>query len=194
MMTDAEDLWTGEWLNPPERVSVGPDGALTATTRDRTDFWQATWYGFRRDDGHALLRSVPEEFSATLTFRGGYRTLYDQAGLMLRAGSRDWVKFGVEWTDGRAHLSVVGTRDGLSDWSAVPIELDGALTLRATRVKDALLLQRREGGDWRMVRLLPAPRGKVRVGPYLCSPERAGFEARFETFAVTDPEVRTLHA
>lgn len=115
-----------EWLNPPQDWSVDADGALNSISDDRTDFWQTTFYGFQRDNGHALLRPVEGEFTAQLTFQGHYEHLYDQAGLMMRSGPMDWIKFGVEWTDEAAHLSVVVTREGLSDWSAQPITLDGS--------------------------------------------------------------------
>jgi regulation of enolase protein 1 (concanavalin A-like superfamily) len=79
-----------------------------------------------------------------------------------------------------------------------PIPLRGPIALRATRLRDAVLLQHRAEGDggWAMARLAPMPGGGARagVGPYLCSPERAGFEARFSDFALTEPMVRDLHA
>lgn len=196
---EQNELWHGKWSNVPAASYVDTDGALRATSGDRTDFWQATHYGFRRDDGHALLRSVEGEFTATLRFTGKYETLYDQAGLMLRAGPENWIKFGIEHTDGLPHLSVVATREGLSDWSAQPVELEGPVVLRATLLGDAVLLQSSNdaGQSWSMVRLSPDPsddtaRG-LGVGPYLCSPERAGFEARFLAFEVAEPKVRALH-
>lgn len=185
--------WPGAWTTPPAAARV-EDGTLHATSRDRTDFWQETFYGFRRDDGHALLRPAPEgDFSATLRFDGDYRHLYDQAGLMLRADARRWIKFGIEWTDGAAHLSVVVT-DGRSDWSAQSVALDGPLTIRATRLGEAALLQWRDGAAWRMARLAPVPAGALGVGPCLASPERSGFAARFLLLTVGPSEVSALHA
>ena len=190
---DGPSDWPGEWTSSPAAAHVA-DGTLHVTTQDRTDFWQGTFYGFHRDDGHALLRPAPEgDFSVTLTFDGAYDHLYDQAGLMLRASPTAWIKFGIEWTDGAAHLSVVVT-DGRSDWSAQPVALDGPVTVRATRLGDAALLQWRDGPDYRMARLAPLPDGPLRVGPYCASPERAGFEARFLSVAVGAPEVTALHA
>ncbi|WP_308917791.1 DUF1349 domain-containing protein [Jannaschia sp. LMIT008] len=194
-MTGPDRAWAGTWSNPPAAHSVEDDGILHATSGDRTDFWQGTFYGFRRDDGHALLRDAPDAFEATLRFDGAYRHLYDQAGLMLRVGPRDWIKFGVEHTDGVPHLSVVVTRDGASDWSAQPVALDGPMNVRAIRTGDAVLLRHRTSHDrdWAMARLAPAPAGPVRVGPYLCSPERAGFRAAFHAMTVTVPEAVDLH-
>ena len=188
----------GTWLNPPPDWSIDAGGILHATSGDRTDFWQDTHYGFRRDDGHTLLHPVQGGFTASLTFEGDYDALYDQAGLMMRAGTGAWIKFGIEKTDGIAHLSVVATYGGRSDWSAQPVALDGPVMLRATRLGDAMLMQWSpdRGQTWAMVRLAPVPMvdaADLRVGPYLCAPERSGFTARFLAFAVQEPVVAGLH-
>lgn len=59
-------------------------------------------------------------------------------GLMLRVDERNWVKTGVEFTDGLARLSCVITRD-FSDWSVIkaPWAAD-AVTLRMTRHDTAI--------------------------------------------------------
>lgn len=182
------------WHSEPPHWSI-EDGRLAATTGDKTDFWRQTYYGFVRDDGHALLVPASGEFTAALAFEGDYRELYDQAGLMLRANAENWIKFGIEWTDGAAHLSCVVTR-GISDWSAQTFELSGPLSLRATRLKDAVLLQyRNRDGAWQMARLAPLAYDfdQLSVGPYLCSPERAGFQAIFHAFEIGPPNVAGLH-
>ena len=182
------------WTSEPPEWSIGTNGTLSARSGPRTDFWRQTHYGFVRDDGHALLASRSGAFTATLTFSGDYHTLYDQAGLMIRFDPQAWIKFGIELTDGQLHLSAVVT-NGASDWSALPIMLDGPLTVRAARFGDAFLLQYQMTDTWCMARLAPFPMDHqtIGVGPYLCSPEREGFEAEFEAFAVTDRLVRGLH-
>ena len=181
------------WLNEPPRWSVdGP--LLTATTGDRTDFWRETFYGFVRDNGHFLHRQVTGDFTAEVTVVGDFDTLYDQSGLMLRVDERTWVKTGIEFTDGLAHVSAVVTRDR-SDWSVVALpEYDGRLALRLTRHGDAVRIQFRRGADWQMLRLayLPIP-DSCHIGVMCCSPERAGFEAMFSDFSVGAPISRELH-
>ncbi|URK86525.1 DUF1349 domain-containing protein [Rhizobium sp. RCAM05350] len=39
---------------------------------------------------------------------------------MLRLDERNWIKCGIEYTDGLMHFSVVVTR-GVSDWSVIPL-------------------------------------------------------------------------
>ncbi|WP_240796352.1 DUF1349 domain-containing protein [Streptomyces sp. RFCAC02] len=182
------------WLNEPPAWSV-ESGLLTATTGERTDFWRETFYGFVRDDGHFHHREVTGDFTARVTLSGDYATLYDQGGLMVRADERTWLKAGVEYTDGVPHVSAVLTR-GHSDWSVLPApDAADRVELRVTRHGDALRVQyRRADGGWQLLRLgyLPLPETCL-VGVMCCSPERAGFTARFTDFAVTAPIPRDLH-
>ncbi|MEO0637722.1 MAG: DUF1349 domain-containing protein [Pseudomonadota bacterium] len=187
------------WLNPPPDWRVTGQAELVAVSGDKTDFWQRTFYGFQRDDGHALLARTNGDFSAQVTVQANFTELYDQCGLMLRVSKERWVKFGVEFTDGETHLSCVAT-DGTSDWSAAPLAINGPLSLRATKLGDAVLCQYRpveqDDAVWRMARLLPFDKqGDVLMaGPYLCSPERAGFEVKFWGFQLTEPQQTQLHA
>jgi regulation of enolase protein 1 (concanavalin A-like superfamily) len=184
------------WLNPPPSAELR-DGALHVRSGDRTDFWQGTYYGFHRDDGHFLYRRRNGDFTAEVTFSGAYQELYDQAGLMVRADSTRWMKCGIEYTDGAKHFSTVVT-NGNSDWSAFRIEHEfEQLSLRVTRNKDALFIQYRTDrvSEWRMARLawLDPSSEEVMVGPAFCSPQRVGFEAVFHEFALTDPVSRDIH-
>ncbi|PJN93056.1 DUF1349 domain-containing protein, partial [Amaricoccus sp. HAR-UPW-R2A-40] len=107
------DLSQGRWVNEPSDWRLDGD-VLLLTTDDRTDFWRETHYGFTRDSGHFLGVPAGESFTATLRVQGEFRSLYDQAGLMIRLDATRWVKTGVEFSDGEAFLSTVVT-DGKSD-------------------------------------------------------------------------------
>jgi regulation of enolase protein 1 (concanavalin A-like superfamily) len=183
------------WLNEPPAWSVAEDGTLAVTTGEKTDFWRETFYGFIRDDGHFYHREVTGDFTAYVTLAGDYETLYDQGGLMVRADERTWLKAGVEYTDGVAHVSAVLTR-GHSDWSVLPApDAADRVSLRVTRHGDAVRVQYlRADGGWQLLRLghLPLP-AACRVGVMCCSPQRAGFTARFTDFRVTGPISRELH-
>jgi regulation of enolase protein 1 (concanavalin A-like superfamily) len=182
-----------QWLNEPPRFEV-TGSVLLVETGERTDFWQDTYYGFRRDSGHFLGRPVEGDFTAEVRFDGGYSALYDQAGLMLRIDAETWVKAGVEYTDGIKHFSVVVTL-GRSDWSVVALpEVDGPVTARLTRHDEAVRVQFLDGRSrWQMARLAPFRRGPAMIGPMCCSPERSGFRAWFEGFSVGPPIERSLH-
>ncbi len=183
-----------EWLNPPPEWSE-ENGILNVVTGDRTDFWQRTHYGFRRDNGHFRFTRVTGDFTARLTFGADYGTLYDQAGLMVRTGPECWMKTGLEYTDGEPHFSVVAT-NAFSDWSVQPLPREALATLTVQVARYADVLQIRfavGGGPLRLARLcrLPLPE-EVMVGPMCCTPERDGLRVRFEQLEIGPPS-RDLH-
>ncbi|MDX8482554.1 DUF1349 domain-containing protein [Mesorhizobium sp. VK24D] len=183
------------WLNEPPRYT-STDNVFRVVTGGETDFWRETFYGFWRDNGHFLYRSVSGDFTAEVTIKGNYEALYDQAGLMMRLGETHWVKAGIEFTDGRMYLSVVVTND-VSDWSlvAVPTSPDG-VRIRLTRHREAARVQYLDPGDnsRKPVRLAYfPPSASVDIGMMCCSPQRAGFEVAFRDFLVGPPISRELH-
>ncbi len=183
------------WLNPPlaERRA---DGTLTVKTRGATDFWQQTFYGFRRSSGHFLHPTVTGDFTASVKFTGRYEALYDQAGLMLRADEIHWAKTGIEYTDGERHLSAVVTNE-FSDWSVLPYRhARDEVSIRVTRHGEAIRIQFEDPGtgQWQMLRLAYLkPAAELQVGVMCCSPEREGFEVTFRDFEISPPIDRALH-
>jgi len=177
-----------DWLNEPPEWDEA-DGVLAVVTGDRTDFWRETHYGFIRDDGHVRHVRATGDFSAEVDFRGDYRELYDQAGLMLRLDARNWIKAGIEFVGRRRMLSVVVTRD-YSDWSTMPFPVAADwLRLRLTRIGGAVHVHwAADGAAFSMLRLAYLPPGSAAlVGPMCCSPQRAGFVAQFRAFELGAP-------
>ncbi|NKJ34024.1 DUF1349 domain-containing protein [Rhizobium sp. SG570] len=190
------DIDNMHWLNAPPMWEVN-QGRLFVRSGNKTDFWQETYYGFHRDDGHFLGASRRGDFTAEVTFVGHYRELYDQAGLMIRHDARHWMKCGIEYTDGAKHFSVVVT-NGNSDWSAFRLDHEfDAMSARVTRNGDALFTQYRTDrmNEWRMARLawFDPTLEEVSIGPAFCSPQREGFEAEFLDFSLNDPLSRDIH-
>lgn len=184
------------WLNEPPNWAA-EDGRLRLATDKATDFWQSTFYGFERDSGHAFLRPVSGDFTAAATIVGKYEELYDQAGVMLRIDARNWIKTGIEFTDGLMHFSVVVTREK-SDWSVVPLhdaKPSDAVHVRLTRHGDAVRVQYAiNGSPWQMARLCPFAADDAQIGVTACSPERGAFEAEFRDISVGPAIDRKLHA
>lgn len=185
------------WLNePPEWRAEGD--SLTLKTGRETDFWNKTFYDFERHDGHFLPHRVAGDFTASVRFQAEWQALYDQAGLMVRVDSANWMKTGIEFTDGQAHFSVVVTRDGWSDWSVLtlPEAAVAGIEVRVTRHGEALRIEFRvPEADWRLARLCHLDMGEaVEVGPMACSPQGGGLEVRFSGFSVAPPIARELHA
>ncbi|WP_115577070.1 DUF1349 domain-containing protein [Xanthomonas campestris] len=192
----ARGVWeTGTWLNPPKVHRVLPGDVLDVVTDKGTDFWRETHYGFTRDSGHLLGIKAPSRFTCQLRIRGKFEQLYDQAGIMVRVNERQWVKAGIELSDGRAMLSSVLT-DGTSDWATGPYEADASdFWMRATIDKGVLRLQvSRDGTYWPLVRLCPFPvADSYLVGPMTCTPEREGLRVQFSDWTLGPVLGKGLH-
>lgn len=184
------------WHNPPPSHTED-GGAVTLTTARDTDYWNNTFYGFKHGNGHFRGTEVTGDFSLELSFSAGYRTLYDQAGAMVFVDENNWLKCGIEFTDGALHFSVVVTRDDQSDWSVMPYAgaPDQQVTLRVTRHEEALRVQvQAPDGAWHLVRLcyLNMPE-TVEAGPMACSPTSEGLAVEFSRIAIGAPISRELH-
>ena len=184
------------WHNAPP-VWEGDEKSLSFETAGATDFWRKTFYGFTRDSGHAFLRPISGDFSASAKFVGSYETLYDQAGLFLRLDEAHWVKAGIEYTDGMMHFSVVVTRE-TSDWSVIPLpdaQRTDEVAVRLSRHGDAVRVQFSiAGAPWQLARLSSFSDQDAEVGVMACSPERAGFRASFREVTVGPAIGRDLHS
>src|SRR5262245_40206045 len=158
------------WLNEPAFWAF-EGGTLKISTDERTDFWRHTFYGFERDNGHALLRPVTADFTASAIVVGKYEHLYDQAGLMLRIDEKNWIKTGIEFTDGLMHFSVVVTRE-VSDWSVVALpeaSPQDEVHIRLTRHGDAVRIQYSlHGRAFQLARLAPFSSADAHVGVMAC--------------------------
>ena len=184
----------GSWLNAPEKYML--DAAqLRVTTDANTDFWRTTAYGYIRDNGHFFGTPVDGDFTAQLHVSAQYAALYDQAGLMVRIDEKNWIKCGVEFSDGQLLLSSVLTQEK-SDWavSIAPAMQEG-FWLRVTVEKGAIRVQySTDGQRWPLLRLAPFPAAaRYLVGPMCCTPERGGLEVVFSQFSHGPAQQKDLH-
>ncbi|MFI6264767.1 DUF1349 domain-containing protein [Micromonospora sp. NPDC051006] len=195
--TDTEPIdWSsGSWLHRPVRADGTPEGHLVVEPAAGSDFWRHTSYGFVHDDGPALLAAFGAGTAVEVSFRLAFTEQFDQAGVLVRTDERNWIKAGVEVSDGQPQLGAVVTRE-VSDWSVAPVpEWAGReVTVRASRSGDALTVRARVAGEpWRLVRLAPlAPDAEVFAGPFCCSPTRGGLAVHFTGWRV-GPADAALH-
>ena len=104
------------WFNEPARYQLG--AGLEIYTNEKTDFWQKTYYGFQRDDGHCLLTSQPGDFSLMSQVEFRPKEKYDQCGLIVRGDRENWIKVSTEYEDEKcSRLGSVVTNLGFSDWA-----------------------------------------------------------------------------
>jgi uncharacterized protein len=185
--------WLMQWLNePPDWKSE--NGRLRVITGARTDFWRVTHYGFVRDNGHFYYQQRAGDFTVQVKVAAEYEALYDQAGIMIRLDSANWIKTGVEYTDPLPHFSAVVTRD-FSDWSVLPADSASPVWLRLTRLGSSVRIQYSiDGHSFSLLRLAYFPESSdIQVGLMCCSPEREGFKVEFSEFRISEPIAKGLH-
>lgn len=173
-----------QWLHEPPTWAQEGD-TLHVTTAPQTDFWRKTHNGAINDNGHLAFEDVSGDFEASVTFSGDYNTLYDQAGLMLRIDSENWLKCGIEFVNERQFVSAVVTRD-TSDWSVVPLAAPPAsLMLRLLRYGATVeVYYTLPGASEEMLRQTSLSDAPAQIGLMCASPTGQGFEARFTGFEV----------
>jgi uncharacterized protein len=186
------------WMHSPSSWRVDANRSRLVIEPDsETDFWQTTHYGFRRDNGHFLHCSVPDQAVVTGRFHSYPAHIYDQAGLMVRFSDTCWLKASVEFEpDHPSHLGAVVTNHGYSDWSLEDFpgagSPHGAISY-SLRVRlegnEALVEYSAEAdGPWRLIRvarLFPEPGARPECGIYACSPQAAGYRAEVEFLRIS---------
>ncbi|WP_026482007.1 DUF1349 domain-containing protein [Agromyces subbeticus] len=188
------DWAAGRWTRDPATARLDGDNLLVGAA-EGSDYWRTTHYGFVHDDGHALLGDWPADAAVEVTFdASSLGTAYDQAGIMLHAGPEQWVKAGLEISDGVLQLGAVVT-NGVSDWSMAPVPewAGGLVTLRASRggvAGDSVVLRARtETSGWRTLRVAPFTAGVTSAGPLVCAPMRGDLEVRFTRWALAPADL-----
>jgi regulation of enolase protein 1 (concanavalin A-like superfamily) len=175
-----------QWHNEPaswQRTA----GVLQVNVDPGTDFWRVTGYGYIRDNGHLYGQVAPGDVDVAAVVRGGFRGQYDQAGLMLRADERVWLKCGVEYYDGRPRLSTVVTV-GYSSWMMADLP-DAApeVGLRLSRRGEAVEIRYEAAGrapELAAMVYLPPDR-EVLAGVMCAAPESEGFTVAFHDLRVS---------
>ena len=136
---NAQSLERMQWFNEPESYTI-KGGTLEMDVPGQTDYWRIAHYGFTVDDGPFLYATYGGEFEAKIKVSGDYKVRFDQAGMMIRQDHENYVKFGIEFVDGKFNISTVVTHH-TSDWSVIKLEKP-VLTLND--LNDAIEI---EGGD-----------------------------------------------
>jgi regulation of enolase protein 1 (concanavalin A-like superfamily) len=169
------------WMNEPASSKIVGE-QIVVRSRAKTDFWQKTFDGYVADNGHFYHLTVPGDFTFTACINGGYATQYDQAGLMVRLDSENWMRCGTELIDGKRFASVVFTRN-YSDGSTMPdLSEKEPIWWRAIRKKDSIeTLCSLNGVQFTSVRMGYFPPNRpVEVGIMCAAPSGPGFESTFK--------------
>ena len=153
-----------EWLNEPASWQR-TDDVLQVNVDPGTDFWRVTGYGYIRDSGHVYGEVLAGDLDVAVRIRGNWSAQYDQAGVMLRADERTWLKTGIEFFEGRPRLSTVLTL-GMSSWTVanLPDDTDD-VALRLSRRGDAVEIRYSTGdGPPDLAALVYLPPGQRAAG------------------------------
>ena len=177
------------WFNKPKQFTFA-DG-LAFHPEPKTDFWQRTHYGFRKDDGHALLKRITGDFTFTTHARFKPVEQYDQCGLYARIDAANWVKMSIEFEgDTPSKLGSVVTNLGYSDWATQDIgRTVTSMYYRLSRKDSDMLLEwSRDGVEWNAMRTthLHASGEEIEMGIYACSPFGQGFSCEFSFIEIRD--------
>ena len=179
-----------QWLNEPASWQR-TGGVLTVSVDPGTDFWCQTGYGYIRDSGHVYGELLAGDLDVSVRIRGTLHTQYDQAGIMLRADERTWLKTGVEFFEGQPRLSTVLTL-GRSSWTvtSLPEDVD-EIVLRVARRGDAVEVRYATGADepaqLAALVFLP-PECEVLAGVMCAAPEGPGFIVTFHDLHVASAD------
>ena len=147
------------------------------------------------DDAPFVYATYGGEFEAKVKISGDYKVRFDQACLMVRIDKENYLKAGIEYVDGKYHLSCVVTHH-TSDWSV--IELDHPVDfvwIKAVRRLDAIeIFYSFDDKNYTLMRnCWMQDNTPVQVGLAAACPDGDGFTARFDDFKVRHlPDQRRL--
>jgi regulation of enolase protein 1 (concanavalin A-like superfamily) len=177
------------WFNEPTVFRLG--NGLEIVTDEKTDFWQRTHYGFRRDDGHCLLTALTGDFSILTRVEFRPQAQYDQCGLIVRVDAENWIKTSTEYEDETvSRLGSVVTNLGYSDWATqdVPSAQQERWYRISKRGSDFLIESSSDGLEWLQMRIahLHEMAAGLAVGVYACSPIGRAFWCRFSALEISE--------
>jgi uncharacterized protein len=195
-LVHALDLSSFRWSHEPRRWKL--DSVLELTTDPDTDYWQRTHYGFQRDNGHFLYTTVEGDFSFTACFTGKQTAQYDQAGLLCRVDSDNWIKCSAEYeTPALSRLGSVVTNLGFSDWASqdIPASAEPMHYKLDRQGNDFRVSWSVDGHEWRQMCIchLHACPAALQVGIYACSPTGPGFVCQVSDIVVRENDWMLNH-
>eukprot|EP01118_Nematostelium_gracile_P011748 TRINITY_DN4220_c0_g1_i1.p1 TRINITY_DN4220_c0_g1~~TRINITY_DN4220_c0_g1_i1.p1 ORF type:complete len:215 (+),score=54.32 TRINITY_DN4220_c0_g1_i1:131-775(+) len=196
-----------QWMNPPEKFELN-NQQLVVQCKPKTDFWNTTFYGFIRHDGHFLHIDLPrsEDFVISTTVHSNPIQQYDQAGLMVRYSNTCWLKTSIEYEPGEHNmLGAVVTNQGFSDWSTQNAEKGkNAICFRIRKLGPDFIVEysfeieksdvEKKWNPIRMARLLDNTTPETfSVGLYCCSPTGGDYRASFDYLKIQKGRIPSAH-
>ncbi len=197
-LSNAFDFNQGQWINEPKTKQLS-QGSLQLKTEPETDFWQRSYYGFRKADAPALLFNTQENFSFLVKVAFNYQALFDQAGVIIFIDDDNWFKASIEYENGTfSKLGSVVTNIGYSDWATTDIKTPEYIWYRLSRRGPDFRIEfSYDGDEFYQMRIFhlhalgetsaemcqgdpsETTNLNIRFGVYACSPTASSFTATF---------------
>lgn len=188
-------LYSMQWFNEPENWEIINPETLVIHVPPKTDFWRITHYGFIIDDAPFLYKTQGGEFEAKVKLTGDYKASFDQMGLMIRINHKEWIKAGIEYTNGHQNISCVVTHES-SDWSVIELDTPPKyIWIKVIRRYNSLMVYFSfDDFTYKIVRTCYLEdHCPVQIGLMAACPDGDGFETKFESFTVTHlPDLERL--
>lgn len=176
-----EKLKQFDWLNEPQRVRFEEDG-MSVTAKYRTDFWCCQRFNFRKDDGHFFYCDTAGDFCCDLDWEFTTTGKFDQCGLMARIDENNWFKTSIMFENAEfPALSTSLTNDGYSDLATIALPRGTRHVWYRLKRKNGCYIAAYslDGNEFVQLRkfYLIHDCDEIKVGAYICSPQRDDFEA-----------------
>ncbi|AJH19428.1 DUF1349 domain-containing protein [Bacillus mycoides] len=180
-------------MNAPKFYKLEDNDTFIVHSKEETDFWLKTHYGFEVMNGHVFYDEIMTDFQAEVQLRMNPNATYGQAGLFVMISEKCWLKTSLEYIpEGPSHLGAVVTNNGYSDWSTQDYPNEFAkqqLRFRIIRKLGDYTIYVKTSQRWEQIRIAhlmeDIGNGPVKIGFYTCSPsENNGFETEVFDFKI----------
>ena len=111
------------WMNQPKKKIREQGAEIVVRVPPKTDCWRKTRHNFIMDNAPFYWQKMIGDFELIVKVRGGFGTMYDKAGLMVRRDDETWITSGMEYFNNQVNHSTCVTRD-FTDWSLSPLPLN----------------------------------------------------------------------
>lgn len=182
----AQSLEKMNWYNEPDQWEIKKDGTFVMQVPSKTDYWRVTQHYFTIDDAPFYYATYGGEFEAKVKVSGNYKSIYDQAGLMIRTDHENVIKTGIEYVNDVMYMSTVVTH-GTSDWSVIELaDAPKSIWIKVVRRLNAVdISYSLDDKNYKMARTCYLQDNcPAQVGMMGAAPDGDGFEAIFENFEV----------
>lgn len=179
------------WIREPKKFIIDNE-QITIYSKEHTDLWQRTYYGFQNDNAPVLQMKTDERyFSFVVKTEFNTQCRFDQCGVIIYLDSENWIKSSIEYENEEyQRLGSVVTNQGYSDWATtdIPSTITHMWYRLSRRESDYCIEYSEDGENFKQMRFCHLHHGdhEISFGIYACSPGASSFKATFTHMEITD--------